>query len=127
MDRDHNGALRLLKEDPSYRMILLAAACAPLDFEEARVRLGIARNVLASRLNRLVEARVLCRHISPLEPRRINYQLTAQGRGLLPIHDAFEFPVSRASMATASGNNSAIKTICRLRPQPKFTRGTTVR
>ena len=52
------------------------------DFER---RLGIAKNVLSTRLKHLVEAGVLERRASADEPRDIEYRLTAAGKDLLPV------------------------------------------
>lgn len=52
------------------------------DFER---RLGIAKNVLSSRLKRLVEAGVLERRASPEDAREVEYRLTAAGKDLLPV------------------------------------------
>ena len=52
------------------------------DFER---RLGIAKNVLSSRLKRLVEAGVLERRPSPDDAREVEYRLTASGKDLAPV------------------------------------------
>lgn len=52
------------------------------DFER---RLGIAKNVLSTRLKRLVEAGVLTRRSSAGDAREIEYRLTAAGKDLLPV------------------------------------------
>lgn len=52
------------------------------DFER---RLGIAKNVLSTRLKRLVEAGVLERRPSAEDAREIEYRLTAAGKDLLPV------------------------------------------
>lgn len=54
-------------------------------FEDFTRDLGIARNVLADRLNRLVEAGVLERRQYEQRPPRFEYRLTAAGRDLLPV------------------------------------------
>ena len=54
-------------------------------FEEFRRRLGIARNVLAARLERLVDAGVLRRQPYQERPLRQEYRLTERGRELLPV------------------------------------------
>ena len=51
-------------------------------FEEFQHSLGVARNVLADRLNRLVDADVLERVPYQQRPVRYDYQLTATGREL---------------------------------------------
>jgi DNA-binding HxlR family transcriptional regulator len=54
-------------------------------FDELADRLGIARNVLAARLARLVEAGVLERVRYQERPERFEYHLTAKGRDLWPV------------------------------------------
>jgi DNA-binding HxlR family transcriptional regulator len=54
-------------------------------FDELADRLGIARNVLAARLARLVEEGVLERHRYQERPERFEYHLTAKGRDLWPV------------------------------------------
>ncbi len=51
-------------------------------FEEFQESLGIARNVLADRLHRLVEHGILERVRYQERPERFQYQLTEQGRDL---------------------------------------------
>jgi DNA-binding HxlR family transcriptional regulator len=51
-------------------------------FDELQQNLGIARNVLADRLNRLVEAGVLERVPYSERPERFEYRLTRKGRDL---------------------------------------------
>jgi DNA-binding HxlR family transcriptional regulator len=46
--------------------------------------LGIARNILADRLDKLVEAEILERVVYQERPRRHEYRLTAKGRDLSP-------------------------------------------
>jgi DNA-binding HxlR family transcriptional regulator len=52
------------------------------DFER---RLGIAKNVLSSRLKHLVEAGVLERRPSKDDAREIEYRLTESGKDLAPV------------------------------------------
>src|SRR5690606_41663092 len=52
-------------------------------FGEFERRLGIARNVLSSRLKRLVEAGILERRPSQEDAREVEYRLTAAGKDLL--------------------------------------------
>jgi len=52
------------------------------DFER---ELGIARNILSSRLKKLVEAGVLDRVVSAQDRRVIEYRLTEAGADLLPV------------------------------------------
>lgn len=54
-------------------------------FEDFTRDLGIARNVLASRLSRLVDAGVMERRRYEDHPPRFEYRLTAKGRDLLPV------------------------------------------
>jgi DNA-binding HxlR family transcriptional regulator len=51
-------------------------------FEEFQQSLGVARNVLADRLNRLVEEGILERVRYSERPERYEYRLTAKGREL---------------------------------------------
>lgn len=51
-------------------------------FDQFHESLGIARNVLTERLNRLVEAGILDRVPYSERPERYEYQLTAKGRDL---------------------------------------------
>ena len=53
-------------------------------FDEFQERLGIARNVLADRLNRLVDEGILERVRYSERPERFEYQLTRKGRDLVP-------------------------------------------
>ncbi|WP_380785004.1 winged helix-turn-helix transcriptional regulator [Sphingomonas sp. R86521] len=53
-------------------------------FEEFQSQLGIARNILANRLARLVEHGILARHSIPEDRRKIAYRLTEKGDALLP-------------------------------------------
>lgn len=54
-------------------------------FDEFHSRLGIARNVLAARLQRLVEHGVLERRQYQDRPPRCEYRLTEKGRDLYPV------------------------------------------
>src|ERR1700761_2879357 len=53
-------------------------------FEEFQSELGIARNILANRLARLVGHGILARHACPDDRRKIVYCLTDKGYALLP-------------------------------------------
>jgi DNA-binding HxlR family transcriptional regulator len=57
-------------------------------FDELQQRLGISRNVLGQRLNRLVEAGVLAKVPYSEHPPRFDYRLTERGRDLWPVIDA---------------------------------------
>jgi DNA-binding HxlR family transcriptional regulator len=54
-------------------------------FEDFQRSLGIARNVLAARLERLVEAGIMERQRYEDRPPRDEYVLTAKGRDLFPV------------------------------------------
>lgn len=54
-------------------------------FEEFQRSLGLARNVLAARLDRLVEAGIMERQRYEEHPPRDEYVLTTKGRDLFPI------------------------------------------
>jgi DNA-binding HxlR family transcriptional regulator len=54
-------------------------------FDEFQSRLGIARNVLAARLERLVEEGILERRPYQERPRRFEYVPTRKGEELLPV------------------------------------------
>ena len=53
-------------------------------FEEFQSELGIARNILANRLARLVDHGILKRTPCPEDRRKIEYRLTEKGLALLP-------------------------------------------
>jgi DNA-binding HxlR family transcriptional regulator len=54
-------------------------------FEEFQVSLGLARNVLAARLDRLVESGIMARQRYQEHPPRDEYVLTEKGRDLFPV------------------------------------------
>jgi DNA-binding HxlR family transcriptional regulator len=54
-------------------------------FEDFRDDLGVARNVLTDRLQKLVARGVLERRQYEERPQRFEYRLTSKGRALLPI------------------------------------------
>jgi len=54
-------------------------------FDEFQKSLGIARNVLADRLAKLVDEGVLSRAQHPDDRRKVEYRLTDKGRDLLPV------------------------------------------
>ena len=54
-------------------------------FDQFQERLGISRNILQQRLNRLVEAEVLQRVPYSEHPPRYDYRLTGKGRDLWPV------------------------------------------
>jgi DNA-binding HxlR family transcriptional regulator len=57
-------------------------------FDEFQARLGISRNILTERLNRLVEHGVLSRVPYQEHPPRSSYHLTEKGRDLWPVVNA---------------------------------------
>ena len=76
-------ALEAMGERWSF-MILRAAFNGLKHFEEMQASLGIARNILANRLGRLVETGILERAPCPDDRRKIEYKLTRKGETLLP-------------------------------------------
>lgn len=65
-------------------MILRAAFNGVKHFEEFLEELGIARNILSSRLVKLVEHGIFDREPCPGDRRRVEYRLTGKGMDLLP-------------------------------------------
>lgn len=65
-------------------MILRAAFNGIFHFEDFLENLGIARNILANRLSRLVEDGIMQREPCAHDRRKIEYRLTAKGVDLLP-------------------------------------------
>ncbi|KQN07194.1 winged helix-turn-helix transcriptional regulator [Sphingomonas sp. Leaf25] len=66
-------------------LILRAAFNGLQHFEEFQSELGIARNILASRLSRLVGHGILERCTVEADRRKIEYRLTDKGYALLPM------------------------------------------
>lgn len=54
-------------------------------FDDFQARLGIARNVLATRLQGLVDQGILERRLYQERPARYEYRLTEKGRDLYPV------------------------------------------
>lgn len=54
-------------------------------FDDFQERLGISRNILNQRLNRLVETGVLAKEQYSEHPPRFDYHLTQKGRDLWPV------------------------------------------
>lgn len=65
-------------------LILRAAFNGLYHFEEFQSELGIARNILSSRLARLVDHGILARKTCNDDRRKIEYRLTEKGFALLP-------------------------------------------
>lgn len=77
------AALEAMGERWSF-LILRASFNGLHHFEEFQQELGIARNILANRLGRLVEHGILERRPLPDDRRKIEYRLTDKGFALLP-------------------------------------------
>lgn len=77
------AALEAMGERWSF-MILRAAFNGLHHFEEFQTELGIARNILANRLARLVDHGIMERAALPEDRRKIAYSLTDKGYALLP-------------------------------------------
>ena len=77
------AALEAVGERWSF-LILRAAFNGLAHFEEFQSQLGIARNILANRLARLVDHGILGREPLPEDRRKIQYCLTDKGAALLP-------------------------------------------
>jgi DNA-binding HxlR family transcriptional regulator len=77
------AALEAMGERWSF-LILRAAFNGLHHFEEFQSELGIARNILANRLARLVDHGILERHALAEDRRKIDYNLTDKGMALLP-------------------------------------------
>lgn len=77
------AALEAMGERWSF-LILRAAFNGLFHFEEFQSELGIARNILANRLARLVEHGILKREAMADDRRKIEYWLTEKGAALLP-------------------------------------------
>ncbi len=76
-------ALEAIGERWSF-LILRGAFNGLRHFEEFQATLGIARNILANRLGRLVEHGILARTPMPDDRRKIEYRMTEKGAELLP-------------------------------------------
>ena len=66
-------------------LVLRDALAGTRRFDDFRAKLGIARNVLQTRLTRLVGEGVLERRLYHERPPRHEYLLTPAGRDLLPV------------------------------------------
>lgn len=77
------AALEAMGERWSF-LILRASFNGLHHFEEFQGTLGIARNILANRLGRLVDHGILARQPMPDDRRKIEYRLTEKGAELLP-------------------------------------------
>src|SRR5687768_1244352 len=79
-----SAALEVVGERWSF-LILRGAFNGLHHFEEFQSTLGIARNILANRLARMVENNILERVPDPADRRKVSYRLTEKGRDLLPV------------------------------------------
>ncbi|MEP6785331.1 MAG: helix-turn-helix domain-containing protein [Sphingomonadales bacterium] len=77
------AALEAMGERWSF-LILRASFNGLHHFEEFQGTLGIARNILANRLGRLVDHGILSREAMAEDRRKIEYRLTEKGAELLP-------------------------------------------
>ncbi|MFZ4745946.1 MAG: winged helix-turn-helix transcriptional regulator [Sphingomonas sp.] len=77
------AALEAMGERWSF-LILSAAFNGLHHFEEFQSTLGIARNILANRLGRLVDHGILSREAMADDRRKVEYRLTQKGAELLP-------------------------------------------
>jgi DNA-binding HxlR family transcriptional regulator len=77
------AALEAMGERWSF-LILRAAFNGLHHFEEFQSTLGIARNILANRLGRLVDHGILTREAMADDRRKVEYRLTEKGAELLP-------------------------------------------
>ena len=77
------AALEAMGERWSF-LILRAAFNGLHHFEEFQSTLGIARNILANRLGRLVDHAILSREPMADDRRKVEYRLTQKGAELLP-------------------------------------------
>jgi DNA-binding HxlR family transcriptional regulator len=66
-------------------LIIREAVMGSTRFDEFHARIGIARNILANRLAKLVDNGILSRTQSPENARIPLYELTTMGRDLLPV------------------------------------------
>lgn len=77
------SALEAMGERWSF-LILRGALSGIRHFEEFQSTLGIARNILANRLSRLVENGIMLRQPMQCDRRKVEYRLTAKGEDLAP-------------------------------------------
>jgi DNA-binding HxlR family transcriptional regulator len=66
-------------------LIIREAIMGSTRFDEFQARLGIARNILNTRLVKLVEAGILHKQLSTDNARVSHYRLSEKGRALLPV------------------------------------------
>lgn len=78
------SALEAMGERWSF-LILRGALSGIRHFEDFQSSLGIARNILANRLSRLVENGIMLRQPMQCDRRKIEYRLTEKGQELAPV------------------------------------------
>lgn len=78
------SALEAMGERWSF-LILRGALSGIRHFEEFQSSLGIARNILANRLSRLVENGIMVRQPMQCDRRKVEYRLTEKGQELAPV------------------------------------------
>lgn len=78
------AALELIGERWAF-LILRGAFNGLQHFEQFQAGLGIARNILADRLAKLVAGGILERATDPSDRRKVVYSLTSKGESLLPV------------------------------------------
>ena len=78
------NALEAMGERWSF-MIMRGVISGLKHFEELQSDLGIARNILANRLTRLVEKGILSREPMSCDRRKVEYRITQKGKELLPM------------------------------------------
>jgi len=78
---------RALDEVGEWWSLLIVRECTlgTKRFDEFQARLGIARNVLTSRLNTLIEHGVIGKVLAEGSEKRCEYHLTAKGEALYPV------------------------------------------
>jgi DNA-binding HxlR family transcriptional regulator len=81
-------------------------------FEDWQTRLGLARNVLASRLKTLVQHGVLERRLYSQRPPRHEYRMTAKGRDLYPLMMALTAWGDKHAYADSGSPSRMIHTTC---------------
>ncbi|WP_419722885.1 winged helix-turn-helix transcriptional regulator [Sphingobium aquiterrae] len=77
-------ALEMMGERWSF-LILRGALSGIRHFEEFQSSLGIARNILANRLARMVEHGIMIREPMSCDRRKVEYRLTQKGEELAPV------------------------------------------
>ncbi len=89
-------------------LIIRDATLGAKRFEEFQANLGIARNVLATRLDHLVEAGIMRRRIYDEGRDRADYLLTEMGRELWPVLVTLRQWGDRWLDADRPGRNAAL-------------------